>query len=286
MRDVLYKKGMVISIICLFIGAGVVPSIRGDVFSLSSNTLYVGGSGAGNYTTIQSAIDAASGGDTIYVFNGIYYENLNIDKGNLNLIGENKYNTIIDGNQIGSVIIIDTHYTLINNLTIRCSDSILDNNAGILIKGYRNIIKENIIYDNQIGISIKHDGCHFNDILYNQIVDNKIGVFCRGDNTEIMINNISNNEIGVFIEGGIANQIFNNNFYNNDAHGYFEDILFWIIVEEYVDNKWNNNYWEIPREVPYKISGLFNLSPWGNEFALWFSFFRFDWNPSLDPFLT
>ena len=31
MRDVLYKKGMVLAIIFLFVGAGVAPSITGDI---------------------------------------------------------------------------------------------------------------------------------------------------------------------------------------------------------------------------------------------------------------
>ncbi len=53
-------------------------------------TLYVGGTGAGNYSTIQSAIDAASSGDTVFVYNGIYYENVVLNKDDINLIGENK----------------------------------------------------------------------------------------------------------------------------------------------------------------------------------------------------
>ena len=35
---------------------------------VSGNTLYVGGSGPGNYTRIQDAIDNASDGDTVFVY--------------------------------------------------------------------------------------------------------------------------------------------------------------------------------------------------------------------------
>ncbi|RLF42667.1 MAG: hypothetical protein DRN17_07450, partial [Thermoplasmata archaeon] len=40
------------------------------------NTLYVGGSGEGNYSSIQDAVDNASNGDTIYVYDDSspYYE--------------------------------------------------------------------------------------------------------------------------------------------------------------------------------------------------------------------
>ena len=61
-----------------------------------SSTLYVGGSGPGNYSSIQSAIDAASDGDTVFVYSGTYSEPITIEK-KLNLIGEEKTTTIIDG---------------------------------------------------------------------------------------------------------------------------------------------------------------------------------------------
>ncbi|MCD6573584.1 MAG: hypothetical protein J7K95_05780 [Thermoplasmata archaeon] len=59
-------------------------------------TLYVGGSGPNNYTHIQDAINDASNGDTIFVYSGIYYENVVINK-SINLFGEAKETTIIDG---------------------------------------------------------------------------------------------------------------------------------------------------------------------------------------------
>ena len=43
--------------------------------------LYVGGSGLENYTRIQDAIDNASDGDTVFVFNGTYFESLNVWNG-------------------------------------------------------------------------------------------------------------------------------------------------------------------------------------------------------------
>jgi len=49
-------------------------------------TLYVGGSGAGNYTRIQDAIDNASDGDTVFVYSRRYIENIVIEK-SLSLIG-------------------------------------------------------------------------------------------------------------------------------------------------------------------------------------------------------
>ena len=53
----------------------VIPLSRGD-------TLYVGGNGPGNYSTIQEAIDDASDGNTVYVYDDSspYYENVEVDK--------------------------------------------------------------------------------------------------------------------------------------------------------------------------------------------------------------
>jgi pectin methylesterase-like acyl-CoA thioesterase len=79
----------------LFVSISVLyPGVRSE--ETIGNTLYVGGSGFGNYTKIQDAIDNASEGDTIFVHNGIYNENITIIK-TINLIGEDKNTTIING---------------------------------------------------------------------------------------------------------------------------------------------------------------------------------------------
>ena len=87
-----------------------------------SNTLTVAQDGTGDYTVIQTAVDDATAGDTIRVYPGTYYENIEVRK-NLSIISNFEYtndendihNTILDGNNNGSVIaIIGTNENNIN----------------------------------------------------------------------------------------------------------------------------------------------------------------------------
>jgi parallel beta-helix repeat protein len=62
--------------------------------------------------TIQEGIINASDGGTVYVYNGTYYENINLSK-SLSLIGEDPRTTFIDCRQHGNIINIET-----NNITV------------------------------------------------------------------------------------------------------------------------------------------------------------------------
>ena len=48
--------------------------------------------------SIQGAIDASQSGDSIYVYSGIYEENITIQSKSINLVGENTSDTVIKGN--------------------------------------------------------------------------------------------------------------------------------------------------------------------------------------------
>jgi len=82
------------------------------VLTFLGKTLYVGGSGQGNYSRIQDAVDNASNWDTVFVYSGTYSdffpENMacvRIEK-NIELVGENKHTTIINGSGFNRAVII------------------------------------------------------------------------------------------------------------------------------------------------------------------------------------
>ena len=120
------RKYLVAGIILLFIGACVIPATAQNIEKSQStsegNWLYVGGSGPGNYTKIQDAIDASSDGDMVFVFDDSspYYEKVEVNK-KIDLVGENKNTTIIDGGGTGDVINISAHRVTISGFTIRNS---------------------------------------------------------------------------------------------------------------------------------------------------------------------
>jgi len=108
----MWKKIVGIFIVCLFIGTILLPTISSSEIIKTCRfgiTLYVGGSGPGNYTRIQDAIDDASDGDTVFVYSGIYYENIIINK-TISLEGENRDKPVIDGDKHNDVVTIASDY--------------------------------------------------------------------------------------------------------------------------------------------------------------------------------
>jgi parallel beta-helix repeat protein len=114
---------LAVGIILLFIGITIIPLNGQKIEKLAltisrSNTLYVGGSGPGNYTKIQDAIDNASDGDTVFVYHGMYREcNISVDKG-ITLLGENKTTTHIDGRGYLVIFFINVSNVTVRNFTL------------------------------------------------------------------------------------------------------------------------------------------------------------------------
>ena len=201
------------------------------------NTLYVGGSGGGNYTTIQDAIDNASDGDTVFVFNGTYHENIEVDK-SINLIGEDKKWTVIDGiNNLGDVVFITANSVNISGFSIKHS-GYGERDAGIKIQSKNNKVFGNIHSGNEVCIYVESsignnissnelmvrdygiilNGSEANNIYNNYIRmipkrDSGIGLFSSSNNNIVSRNTIVNGGGGIIIDGD--NNDINNNIMLN-----------------------------------------------------------------------
>jgi len=215
----LKRKCLAIGIILLFVGTCVFQATAQNIekpLPASPGTwLYVGGSGPGNYSKIQDAIDNASDGDTIFVFHGIYYENVVINI-TINLIGENRNTTIIDGKKNSHVLVLGADNIKISNFTIQnCSTFPHDYTPEILIFSSNNTISNNVILTDEdaLNYGITIVGNH-NNIIGNSIINNWIGVnFDNGASYNyIAENNIFKSHAGI---AGEASCRFNNIFHNN-----------------------------------------------------------------------
>lgn len=154
------KNGLFCILVCiLMVLLSVVPiSATRDTKMISQpltrgTILYVGGSGPGNYTRIQDAINDSHDNDTVFVYDDSspYYESLVINT-SITLMGENKNTTIIDGTfatsrkiiEVTAISIALSGFCIQNCRYNRTSSTLfIDNNFG---QGHR--ITQNIFRNN------------------------------------------------------------------------------------------------------------------------------------------
>ncbi len=130
-------KWLAVGIIVLFVGTSFIPAIAQDTGkplpASRGNWYYVGGSGPGNYSKIQDAIDNASAGDTIFVYDDSapYFERLIINT-TLALLGENRTTTIINSTayDYDTVVTINADDTILTGFTI-----VLNGGPGVEVSG-------------------------------------------------------------------------------------------------------------------------------------------------------
>ena len=113
------------------------------------------------YQYIHQAVENASNQDTIYVYNGTYNETITIDK-TLQIQGQQKQTTIIDGHYNPHIIQINKEHVTIQHFTIRNSGG-HKNNAGIQINTPYTNISHCIIYRTKTGIYLNTGNNH----IYN-----------------------------------------------------------------------------------------------------------------------
>jgi len=174
-----------------------------------------------HFDKIQDAIDNASEGDRIIVYEGTYNENIVINKTALNVFGEDKSLSIIDGGDSGNVVTIYNASADISSFTIRDSGS-SSTNAGIYVNANSCTIVDNIITSGKYGIYVDNSNSHI--IYVNTIsLNSGDGIYLNNsDSCSITYNTITSNSNGIFLYGSSSNTISSNpSIKQNSINGIF-----------------------------------------------------------------
>ena len=238
------KKEVTVGIMLLFVATCIVSTtaqtaVNPTLPALSGKWLFVGGSGPGNYSKIQDAIDDSLNGDTVFVYDDSspYYENIIVNK-SISVFGENKTTTSIDGIVGGNVVSVQADGVRISGFSIQyhCTFPSSD----IALKANHTSISQMIMDSNNwVGISLF--SCCDTNIIDNHISNKYAGISldALSNNNTITGNDLSNNNYGLEIKSSFHNHIFYNNFENNT-----------ISASDYGCNTWNSeypsagNYWD------------------------------------------
>ncbi|MFQ5909972.1 MAG: NosD domain-containing protein [Thermoplasmata archaeon] len=207
----------------LFLGL-LFPTLMILPVNVSGTTLYVGGAGSGNYTTIQGAIDDASPGDTVHVFSGVYYENVIVNK-TMSLVGAGRDTTIIDGNDTGIMVHVSADWVNISGFTVQNGGQSLGlplHFRGIWLDYAQNCsVTDNNISNNEDGLLLST--ANGTTITGNVISSNhKDGITIMFSNNNTVVNNtvMRNWELGILLYDSANNTLADNNVSNNhDAVG-------------------------------------------------------------------
>lgn len=261
------KTTILLGVVLLFIWASIpihafktIENVQTTCFD--GNILFVGGSGPGNYSTVQEAIDNASNGDTIFVYSGIYPGNILVQK-TLTIIGENKETTILDyTTTYDKLTIKNTNDVMVKNFTfqypIRVEDSIdikitenIINNAYLYIKGYhfdynttRNVVvSNNIITYTGFWYALSINWMNGIIIENNTIINSNWALQCSADNAIIRYNHIENCEQGIYIGASgyekpskTTGDVHHNTLLNNEWGIFLHNRSNWRVYRNTVEN--------------------------------------------------
>jgi parallel beta-helix repeat protein len=240
-------------------------------------TIYVGGDEG--VTSISEAIALAKENETIIVYEGIYHENVVIDKP---LVLKTSGNVTIEArDDSASVVWIKAHNVVFSSFHVKRgyngislnnvqsgkieNNSVFENDFGIaLISSCNNIIANNTAFNNKVNGIHLQDYSDTNKITNNTACENSdVGLQIQDSEENIVTHNsLSMNLDGIGLLRANKNELRNNNVVdskNNQAR-----------VQDSALNKFNYNYWsdyeaQYPDaqeksntgigDIPYEIKG-------------------------------
>lgn len=181
-------------------------------------------SGKGEYDSIQQAIDNASSGDSVVVYNGTYSEQLVLEKSVRLRSAENHspvlwWNKSMEEDEHSSIVLVSANNCTVDGFSIRGSATIAGDVRGIMIDSDNNTISNNTIVDTTYGIYSYIN--KNNNIFSNKIRSNAYGMYLlRSTNTHVYRNTVSlNHEYGIYIHSLSDDNIVSHNTIMGNGYG-------------------------------------------------------------------
>ena len=229
-------------------GLGCYVEYNGPVWHVATNGVDdSNGSLVTPFQTIQKGIDTAEDGDTVLVSPGTYVENINFNGKNI-VVGsmmltsnDTSYisSTIIDGNELGAVVIIVENgdsTAILDGFTI--TNGLAGNGGGITLHNTSPTLRNLIVSDN---VATDQGGGIFGDInssptIVNSLIINNTAELAGGGlafsyDCEATLN-------GVTIEGNVSNS-YN---LNGGGGGYFSVQASSYLINVKLLNNYSNAY--------------------------------------------
>ena len=187
---------------------------------------------------IQQLVNDASVGDTVFIPNGVYVENVIVNK-SINLVGEQRNATVIIGTGEATVLITADNCTLMG-FTMKTSTGLSLDTKGVCVLSNNNVVVNNTIINHTWGVFLESSS-KGNIISGNMLLNNSYGIFllhsssnsilrnnvesCSRDGLKIVSqsnsNTVDGNNIslcggsGVYITTSFWNKISGNTFFGN-----------------------------------------------------------------------
>jgi len=232
--------------IIIFIAWLMVLGLLNLVQTGSAKTITVDDDGGVDYTRIQDAIDNATEGDSIRVFEGTYNESIKINV-SVTLIGIGSEHTIINAgyHTTNNLIVIEitADGVTIQGFTVRHSSMNWDN-VGIHLNSDNNVLNDNNITVNDIGLLVvSSEGNHIENNTIMRNLDCGLHLTDNCDNNIIKGNYFSNNSgNAIKFDKNCTNNTIEENVCTNTDYGFStSDPATSILISESNGNRLNNN---------------------------------------------
>ena len=262
-----------VPVVMVLIGSLVILLLLCGVGKGEGRTIIVDDDGEGDYTSIQDAIDNATDGDTIRVWEGVYNEKLAINK-SVSLAGNgSKFSQLVSkGLPQWNDVIVTSDWVNVTGFFFNGTDNRILGKTGLVISSKYITISQNKFQNFSYGVYINrtsHVSMEGNELYscWNRgiLVENST-------ENQFTINMINGSDYGLFLDSSHSNTINDNHFTNSWRNGLY---LRKSRSNTILHNSFNNNTYGLTLHTNSTSNTIFNNSfeknTWNGMMVTWSS---------------